>query len=93
MTPEQATDDIIELVYHSAVVSDDPWVQEVHTQVAVRDILEELQNSKSGFEEDFAIELAEAEREIDDPKDKLADLEEANAVLQRQLVAQELVIK
>lgn len=45
MTPETATAEIIELVYHSAVISPDPWFQETNIAVSIRDILEEMVDS------------------------------------------------
>lgn len=71
MTADQATSDIIELVYHSAVVSDDPWVQEVHTSTAVRDILEELLNCKT-VDEDKEYENRRLEQEVTRLEEELA---------------------
>lgn len=85
MTADQATSDIIELVYHSAVVSDDPWVQEVHTQTAVRDILEELIDTTERSDE-FYIRTAS---DLEDAKDTIVDLEKENSVLKSRLRASE----
>jgi len=90
---EQAVDEIIELVYHSAVVSDDNWVQERCTRASVFDILEEYRNSKTGNEEDLSVELRQAGVEIDDLKDRIAELETENEVLVRRIAQEELAIK
>ena len=45
MTIEDCTDEIIELVYHSAVVHDDPYVQERAVRAGVWDLLEEFEAS------------------------------------------------
>lgn len=78
MTPEQATEDIIELVYHSAIISPDPWVQEAHVETSIRDILEELL-AADNTEESSAIELREAEIKIED---LLVDLADADATIE-----------
>lgn len=85
MTAYQATEEIIELVYHSAVVSDDPWVQEVHTSTAVRDILEEFTDARDASDEFYPT----AASDLEEAKESLATLEKENQVLHSRLRAAE----
>ena len=80
MTPEQATADIIYLIYEAAIISPDPVVQETHVETSIRDILEELIDSKSGNEEDLTAEIQQSEREIENLKTALEEADQAASV-------------
>ena len=89
MNAEQLSQEIIQLVYHQAVVSDDPYVQEVAVQTSIQDLLEEFEDDAARRSEypdlkadvgDLTTELAEANR-------KIADLEEEKGRLQDKLEA------
>ena len=78
MTPEQATADIIYLIYEAAIISPDPVVQETHVETSIRDILEELLNS-SEPKEDVEIDLRDANIEIEVLKNRIAELESSTS--------------
>lgn len=63
MTADQATADIIHLVYEAAVISPDPFVQETHVETSIRDVLDELLKTKTVDVERLEEELAE--RDVD----------------------------
>jgi hypothetical protein len=45
MTIEETVDEIVELVFHSAAVSDDGYVQERAVRAGIWDLLEEFEKS------------------------------------------------
>lgn len=63
MTADQATADIIHLVYEAAVISPDPFVQETHVETSIRDVLDELLKTKTVDVERLEEELTE--RDVD----------------------------
>lgn len=67
MTAEQATQDILYLVYEAAIISPDPIVQETHVETSVRDILEELVN----FVPSEVKELDHQVRRLEEENDEL----------------------
>jgi hypothetical protein len=53
MTTESLSEEIVRMVYHEAVISDDPYVQEVAVQTSVQDLLEEFERDvRRGATED-----------------------------------------
>ena len=74
MTTEELTDEIIELVYHSACVSDDPYVQERSVRAGVWDLIEQYDNEKQD-ESDFA-ELSRLESEVKQLENEVTNLED-----------------
>ncbi len=88
MTAETATAEILELVYHSAVISPDPWVQETHVSVSIQDILEEfLAGGGDGWgriEPNYE-DLESAQQDIKDLNEKVEELVGENEGLRRKL--------
>lgn len=80
MTADQATADIIHLVYEAAVISPDPFVQETHVETSIRDVLEEF---SLGVEAD--VDPYDARQEARGLQDDLEDSEAENEDLKTKL--------
>lgn len=87
MTADQATQDIIHLVYEAAVISPDPFVQETHVETSIRDLLEELLIEKTGVEEDLESEIRDLEGRLENSRYRVGELEVDNEVLKARLAA------